>query len=429
MCKKNTLLHSILLTSLFLFSPQLSFAVTSIDGQSVITGDDKVIPLINARGELSEAKKAISYLRRGAGMVRFDTEPNLERAAQMHANYIALNGIALHTESEGMKLFTGLDPKDRAVAAGYKSNFVLENFSSGVPSSDSSIRGLFSAIYHRFGFLNPIVNRMGVGVAQNTKSRNESAFVYLLGSSYLNSLCSYKSGKKEGYFIKGSCADEKIFISQRRFDFAKGQVSKRNPKLIVYPYNRQKNVDIAFYNETPDPRPNDSVTGYPISCEFNSAFFKDVNVSSFELFLGRTKIETELMDVSNDPNSRFSQRQFALFPLKPLEFGKTYSAEIHYSVRDRPKRKSWRFTTTLPSNLIVVNKLESDISLSPGITYTLYLSPANSNDVISSILAPKDVFSLSIIDGNTVSIRANTGYSGAYTLEIGSRKIRATVSR
>ncbi len=58
--------------------------------------------------------------------------------------------------------------------------------------------GLFSAIYHRFAFLSPGIDEIGVGVTQNEQDSDKSAFVYVMGNSELNRLCSFKSFKGAG---------------------------------------------------------------------------------------------------------------------------------------------------------------------------------------------------------------------------------------
>lgn len=417
------------LLSLFLmiFFTSLVFSQEEVDKKVFTVLENPPLPLIDTKKELYLAKKKLSSIRKLAGVLPFKPSQELQEAAQMHANFIVLNHTPSHSEVSTGKQFSGESPADRAFAAGFASSYVLENLSAGTPSAESSLEGLFSAIYHRFSFLNLSINEIGIGIAQSRSVRSESAFVYVMGSSYLNSLCYFKEGKTSGRFVTGSCTKKKHLISESKFKYAKEKSSKRNSDIVVYPYNHQKNVGVAFYNEIPDPRPNNAVSGIPVSLEFNEAFLSDAKISSFELFRGREKVEVDMFDLSNDPHQKLSTLQFAIFPKKPLLFGTTYYVEVSYTSRGRTHQKHWSFSTKTPKNLHILKGEASKVSLRKGVTHTLYFPPANPHDVISSVIAPRSVFTIELIDGNTVLVRPNKGSSGIHTLSINNRKVTVLI--
>ena len=170
--------------------------------------------------------------------------------------YLVVNGESAHEEIPGHKGFTGVSPKERALRAGYDSSFVSENLSTKNNSGKSSIDGLFSAIYHRFGFLDPAIDQIGVGATQNPSNTAQSAFVYLMGNSELEVLCNAPGFKGSGKYVYKVCRDPGHCIAEKKFKKALNNNKQHNPKIILYPYDGQEEVPPAFYSEVPDPLPD-----------------------------------------------------------------------------------------------------------------------------------------------------------------------------
>ncbi|HIP46936.1 MAG TPA: CAP domain-containing protein, partial [Campylobacterales bacterium] len=135
---------------------------------------DKVSRSINLTSVSTIQDEGVSYLnslRADAGMIPFQREYHLEDAAQNHANYLIINNTFSHYESQNASGFTGVAPANRAQFEAYAYAGVGENISSSNASVEKSIDTLFSAIYHRFGFLNFDYDEIGVGFAQSDAYR------------------------------------------------------------------------------------------------------------------------------------------------------------------------------------------------------------------------------------------------------------------
>ena len=66
----------------------------------------------------------------------------------------------------------------------------MENLSVNTVGQAKSIDNLFSAIYHRFVFLNLDKDEIGFGVASTEKKRKiKKAYVYDMGSLRVSKLC------------------------------------------------------------------------------------------------------------------------------------------------------------------------------------------------------------------------------------------------
>ena len=147
--------------------------------------------------ELSQAYAYLNKLRLRADLTEFSQHPQLEKAAFNHANFLAVNSITGHYESEEMPGFTGISPKDRTIFEGYRSVLVAENVSSEQTDIIESIDNLMSAIYHRFGFLGFIKNEIGIGY-----NSQGNTYVYNMGNSGYNALCEGTSIIEGWYYFE-----------------------------------------------------------------------------------------------------------------------------------------------------------------------------------------------------------------------------------
>ena len=151
---------------------------------------------------------AIAYLneyRRGSGLSSLRQNQILSQAAKNHAEYSAQNEYMGHDETAGQAKFSGATPADRALAVGYKSTLVLENIAYKNDFKEA-VDGLFSAIYHRFAFLNLSIDEVGYALASKDKF---NAFVFKMGNSRLNGFCARgASDTGAGRFYTNVCADK-----------------------------------------------------------------------------------------------------------------------------------------------------------------------------------------------------------------------------
>lgn len=349
----------------------------------------------------------------------------LTKAAQSHADYLVLNKELSHYQTVGKKNFTGIKPVDRTLYANYPSSHVSENLSTHTYSAQYSIDALFSAIYHRFGFLSLTIDEIGVGVTQDKAQASNTAFVYVMGNSALKRLCGDKSFTGRGKYYYKICKDEKHRISEKDFIAAQNSNKKYNPKIVFYPYDGQIEVPPVFYDESPDPLPHHEVSGFPVSVEFNDYYFDEVELLSFKLFEhnGKEINHILLMNKENDPHQRFSDKQFTLFPLKRLEYDMQYQASIIYRIKDKTHTYYWTFRTQNPKGeLHRIEKKNVSIRLTKGQSHVLYFPPENAHDLFKTIQFPEDV-DIYFIDHNTLSLTVMDDNLDDFTIQNKNRKV------
>lgn len=358
--------------------------------------------------EQIQARTAVNSIREAMQMQTLSQNEQLHTAAQAHADYLVLNHESSHNEIEGHRGFTGTRPVDRAFYAGYNASYVSENLSGKNPNAQSSVDGLFSAIYHRFGFLNPGIDEIGVGVTQDEENTQNSAFVYVMGNSELNRLCSVKSFNGFGKYVYRVCREKEHRIAEKKFHKAQNYNKQNNPKILLYPYDGQSEVPPAFYSEIPDPLPEYEVSGFPISIEFNDYFFKKVQIDSFKLFKNDEEVSNVLlMDKQNDPNMKFTDKQVALFPLERLEYDTTYRVVVVYRANGKREKIMWEFSTKRPTEILhIVSKKEEEIIIAAGRSHLIYFRPLDAHDVVKNVQFPSTV-DIMFLDNNTFKLTLN----------------------
>ncbi len=404
----------------FLFWQSLDSPALAASSQTVVL--KKALPM-DVEYEKMEAHSYLNSIRQSMGMIVLSENRQLSTAAQAHANYLVLNNESAHDEIPGHQAFTGRTPKERALKAGYDASFVSENLSTSNHSAKSSVNGLFSAIYHRFGFLDPSIDQVGVGVTEDPNNSDKNAFVYLMGNSELELLCHMSSFQGSGKYVYKVCRDPKHRIAEKKFNRALNYNKKHNPKIILYPYDGQTEVPPAFYNETPDPLPDYEVSGFPVSVVFNDYFFKKVRLESFKLFgpSGEEVKEVRFMDRQNDPHGRFTAYQFAIFPLKRLEYNTRYRAEIIYRSKHGKEYLSWSFTTQRPTEkLHIIKAKEITLTLDPTLSHILYFHPLGPHDIINDVRFPLDV-DISFLDNHTLKLGPISGNMDDFDITGGGR--------
>ncbi len=300
-----------------------------------------------AESERIEGLNYLNQLRHSADMSIFSSNILLDDSAFNHSNYLVVNGISGHSEDPNNQDFTGNSPSDRADFVEYKAT-ISENIFSGDVNIDTSIDQLFSAIYHRFGFLSFDKNEVGIGVSSSDDYAYISSFVYNMGNTDINLLCAGDT-VESGYYEVCSNDDE-FRIEQFTYESARDLSREANPTLVVWPYEGQDNTIPVFYEESPDPLPGCSVSGYPASIQFNEYYSSNIEMISFKLYdFEDTEISnTEILTQTSDPNKVFSAYEFALFPLERLAWDSYYQAEFIYTENNIEKVKTWGFKTKLP---------------------------------------------------------------------------------
>jgi hypothetical protein len=307
------------------------------------------IPVLLQSAQKQSALAYLNKIRRHAGLIVLQPNTNLSRAAKAHSRYLLRQQKFGHYEHKGWKGYTGRTPSERVVAAGYPTKAVMENVSVNANGYHRSIDTLLSAIYHRFVFLNFDKNEMGAGSMFGRKNRKiVSAFVYLLGSSKISRLCQTASPLENGiFYIKDLCSDDIHIVPQYRYEQARQAVRRENSPLVLFPYPGEKGVPTVFYTEHPHPLPGSKMSGYPISVQFNPAFYTEVRLKKFRLYDagGKRVTKVKIITFRNDVNHRFTPLQFALMPLKRLRHAERYQVEFDAVADGKRVVRHWKFST------------------------------------------------------------------------------------
>jgi len=380
--------------------------------------------------DLTQAYSYLNNLRARAGMSTFSSHASLETAAFNHANYLADNSLTGHGEVEGLPGFTGGAAKDRAIFAGYRSLLVAENVSAGNVDSVDSIDNLMSAIYHRFGFLDFVNNEVGIGIAKTALNdpNAHSVYVYNMGNANYNALCQGNDFSGIGGYYVGVC-EPNIRLEANTFNNVEIFAMGNNPKVVAWPVDGDNTVPPAFFEESPDPLPDYSVSGYPISLQFNPLSYSNVNVVEFKLYRQADNVEiqpTRLLTKDTDPNGKFSQLEYALFPLQRLAWNTTYRVQVTYTSDAGTEQLSWQFTTRdLGMPVFTVDEGTQAVSVPVNTTsFAIYVPPTTAASKIGGInyrYASGMTVETGFIDGNTlqVNLQGQVGQEVEMTLANG----------
>jgi len=354
--------------------------------------------------DAKENQSALGYLnsiRQNAGLIQFKPNNQLNKAARSHANYLLRQQKNGHYEKMGRKGYTGKTPSDRVVKAGYASKAVMENISVNAKTSDKSIDILFAAIYHRFVFLNFDQDEIGIGSASTKKKRRiTSAFVYNLGSSTVSKLSQGFFSKQNGFFyMQNLCKESSVNV----------------PEYLP-----------VFYTENPHPLPGSKVSGYPVSVQFNPVSYSNVKLEKFRLFDadGKEIKKSKVLTHKNDKNHRFTKLQFALMPLKRLEYGTTYRVEFEAVADGKRVKKRWQFTTKKPKGtLYKITKKKTRIKVKKGEKIVLYFEPRSNKDILGRVRYTGKLRT-TYLDKNTLLVTLpNKRSARGYSLKAGSKEV------
>jgi uncharacterized protein YkwD len=400
---KNKILLSSVLISLAI---QVTNAET-ISSQGVVSWrtnsnffNQPTISKKSTRSTSDEENQALTYLnqlRSGTGLAPFKLNTKLNQAAQNHADYLLVNNLFTHDEDSANPNFTGVHSWDRGSYVGYDWSSYGENISSGDPNILTAIDGLFSAIYHRLGFLTYVNEEVGVGSFYNQNYMYDSAHVF-------------------------NMATEKPKYGN--------DIAETNPKIILWPYDGYQNAQALFTNtEYPAPLPECTYggpSGNPISIQFNTYKSGSITTDSFILYDKNGQIvQTKFLDSQN--NDHLHEGEIVLFPINRLDWGSDYSVAYKYYEDGESKNINWSFKTRqLDYPVLKLDENGATYKVENGKTYAFYTVPDNCNDV-NTYYKSYDPSKLSLegdwIDQNThyVKIIANEG--ATTSLQLGNGKI------
>ena len=387
-------------------------------------------PLLDTHYEAMMALEYLNRLRTHAGMAPYASGRILTQAAQNHADYLVRHHQKGHFETPHTSGFTGKLPVERVISAGYKVAFVTENVTNNSLDYKDAVDSLFSAIYHRFGFLDFQSDEIGIGVAQDRQDTDFNAYVFDAGMHALNAACGDKSYNGNERYAFKVCVDPAHRILERRLLEILNSQKIASKKIVLYPYDGQQDVPPVFYDEAPDPLPDYEVSGFPVTIAFNDYYIRQANVRSISLYGpdGR-EIPSKILYWKNDPNHMLKKNQYALMPLTRLSYGTTYRAELRYEHGGKRVIKKWTFRTReLPKPHFVITQKGQSVTIEPHTTYTLYFPPKNRHDRLGDLHFPADL-KVRFLDFNTVQIRLDSDNTDPFTFKSDAHEVKITVRR
>jgi uncharacterized protein YkwD len=254
----------------------------------------------------------INYRRSQIGMPALARNSVIDTAAQGHSDYQRTNNVVSHDQTTGKTGYTGARLQDRLTNAGYV--FGQPNAIGEVISATSNGSGfymaeeLITAIYHRFVIFEPVFKEIGAGAATTSAS-----YSYFTADFVSNN--GYGTGIAAG-------------------------------TIVTWPFNGQTQVPNNFNSdyEEPDPVPDRSVVGYPVSVHTNLT--RRLTVQSFTMRAhgSNTDLATRLLAQGQDANTT-TQSAAAIVPLAQLASGTTYDVSFSGAVDGVPISRNWSFTT------------------------------------------------------------------------------------
>lgn len=110
------------------------------------------------------------------------------------------------------------------------------------------------------------------------------------------------------------------------------------------------------------------------------------------------------MDSDSDPHKRFSSNQYALFPLKRLEYDTAYRVELEFESKEEVETLVWYFHTQKPTETFhTVTKKEEKLTIASGQSHIIYFRPLHGHDIIKNIQFPSEM-DVVFLDNNTIKL-------------------------
>ena len=160
--------------------------------------------------------------------------------------------------------------------------------------------------------------------------------------------------------------------------------------------------------------------------QFNPANCKNVKLKSFRLYdaEGKEIKKTKILQYNNDHNYLFTKLEFALMPLKRLEFDTTYTVVFEAVSDGNRVKKRWSFRTMKPEERIYrVSENKTKLTVEAGSKALLYIVPDSGKDILHSYRS-KGGIKASFLDQNTLTVTfPKRRSSGRVSLDFGKKKV------
>jgi aryl-phospho-beta-D-glucosidase BglC (GH1 family) len=367
----------------------------------------------------------LNYLREYTGLTPYISNTILDTAAMGHTDYQLNENVMGHDQTRTTSIwFTGAKPSDRAKAAGYNSWAVSENISFNKDTANELIDDLMTAIYHRMSLLDFERDEIGFGfkVQPVPDKKNDSVWGVLTtksGLMALETLCTAGETITSGSYY--TCPNNNR-VSVESYNLALVNVRANSNEFIVWPAPGAI-VPPVFYEESPDPLPNCSVSGNPISVQINpknladytlladSFVLKDSQGQAVEILTTLTN-ETAQPDIAAASWQTDDKKWLSAFPAERLAWGETYTASLNYEYGGVSETWQWSFSTqSLPQTPMHLNADTSKTMQQNEVLY-VYVPPqdcsVSQNGWATSSYGDNPQVSVEAIDSQTYKIQASS---------------------
>lgn len=239
----------------------------------------------------------VNEYRKAAGLPAVKLDASMSKGCMEHAQYMLQNrGTAAMV---GLEAHTQRPELPGATPAGAKCGKAADLF-PGVSDLGAAIDGWMAGIYHRRPMLDPGLQTIGVGYAA------------LPDGSLMAALMFGASKESHGW-------------------------------PVHYPASDQKNVQLEYANEVPNPIPKQGTGGYPITLQFPP--FDDVTGVKASLMDGTSKVPFHLSDPEHPATSFGQYGVISVIPKSTLAPERRYTVSIEATWKGVKKTWTWSFTT------------------------------------------------------------------------------------
>lgn len=226
----------------------------------------------------------------------------LERAAQQHADYLALHQRASHEQQAGLAGFSGVRPFERVRAAGFPLPLpqqLAEVYVVGQNDVAEVLAQLLGGPYHRHALLRADARWLGVGL-------------------------SAQPGVVLGLVSQAGAPDSA-------------------PAWLLSPRPGEQGVRPLVCCERPRPAGLD-VFGQPISVQGPEG--ERLQVQQFRLLDAEGQaVPTQLLQADTDAHLRRAPHVAYLLPLQPLRAAQRYTVQLQASSAGQTLNQQWQFDT------------------------------------------------------------------------------------
>lgn len=263
--------------------------------------------------------------RCGFGLLKQDTR--LDQAAQAHADWVNINGVASHEETPGTPGFTGYSSAYRIAVTGYaalgdfesQDDFVtLSGTSNKAGVGTRAIRDLLNAPYHAASLLDGFKD---IGISIRSSSEVSTPYTSSVVAQF-NPAYKYSEGRQQP---------------------ATGTVR-------TYPCAGSTGVGRMLTSEMPNPVPGRDLAANPLG----STISIQVNQGETLVITNASMINTSISEVvalrtpvtaSNDPNGRLSANKAFVSANNTMSPNTTYQVTLNGTVDGTPFSRTFSFTT------------------------------------------------------------------------------------